>query len=135
MSTPVPFNDARERLQAADLGVPVEWPNTQFKAPSPPGVWIAMDMESESMQPIELGGGVWEERGTLMLDIIIPDNWGTDFARVVAQNIILAFRGVSSGSLYYERAQIGNSGPDPERGKYYVMPVRIAWRYQDITVS
>lgn len=134
MSSPVPFNDARARLQAADLGgYTFEWPNEPFTAPSPASLWFAVDMTSDMLEPIELGGGVWVESGTLMVDVIVPLNWGTDVARTAAKAVADAFRGVTSGSLRYRTASIGSGGKDPERGKYWIMTVRVSWEYQDIT--
>jgi hypothetical protein len=136
MSSPVPFNDARARLQAASLGGwPFEWPNEPFNDPRPATIWLAVEMVSDIVEPIEMSGGAWVEEGTLMVDIIVPIGWGTDAARETAKKICNTFRGITSGGISYLTAAIGNGGRDPERGKYWVMPVRITWRYQDISVS
>lgn len=134
MSSPIPFNDARERLQAADLGVPIEWPNETFSAPAE-GIWLAMDMSSDILEPIDIGAGAWVEEGTLMVDVIAPTGWGTDGARQIAKSVANIFRGVTSGGISYVSASLGSGGRDPERGKYWVLAVRVQWRYQDFTVS
>lgn len=136
MSSPIPFDDARARLQAASLGGwTFEWPNEPFTVPKPDSVWLAVDMSSDTLAPIELGGGMWVEEGTLMVDIIVPIGWGTDVARTTAKAIADTFRGITTGSLSYISASIGSGGRDPEHGKYWIMPVRVSWRYQDISVS
>jgi hypothetical protein len=132
MSSPAPFNDARARMQAAALGYEIEWPNEPFERPN--SIWLAVDAYSDVMEPIELGGGAWGESGVFMVDIMVPLGWGTDVARQLGKDIANVFRGVT-GEVSYRAANIGSGGRDPERGKFYIIPVRVPWVYQDLTVS
>jgi hypothetical protein len=133
VSSPVPFNDAKARIQAANLGVPVSWPNTVFRKPSPPGPWLSVDITSHVLAPIELSGGMWQEEGTLYVDVFVPNGTGSDAARTLAKNVSNLFRGQYSGPIIYNGGSIGNGTITEQDGMWWVITVTVAWRYQDST--
>lgn len=144
MSSPAPFNDARSRLEAANLGVTLAWPNEAFDVPPPPAstpvvdplpyMWAAVEMTGFTLAPIEIGAGVWQETGTLYVHIMTPTGWGTDAARTLGKTVANTFRGLPGASIVYTRASIGDSAAEDEDGAWWRLTVSIDWRYQDINV-
>ena len=139
MSSPAPFNDARTRIIAANLGVPISWPNEPFAKPQPfnnanvPQPWLVVRMTSDVLEPIELGGAVWQEEGRLYVDVMVPTGSGSDTARTLAKAAADVFRGVSIGPLTYLGGSIGNGITADENGEWWCLTVVIDWRYQDST--
>lgn len=131
MSSPAPFNDARSLIIAANLGVPIAWPNEVFDKPEPVAPWIHVEMTSDVMAPIELSGGVWQEEGTLYIDVFVPTGTGTDAARTLAKNASNIFRAVS-GPVVYLGGSIGNGSVSENDGMWWLITVTVRWRYQDI---
>ena len=145
MSSPAPFNDARTRLQAANLGITLAWPNEAVTLPdlstavSPitdptPFMWAAVQMTGYTLAPIEVGAGVWQETGTLYVHIMTPAGWGTDAARALGKTVANTFRGLPGAPIVYMRASIGDSAAEDEDGAWWRLTVAIDWRYQDINV-
>lgn len=138
MSSPVPWGDAKTKFEAAALIDPtlVSWPNEGFVVPAPQDVtaWIAVEMTSTVLEPIELGGAVWEEAGILWVHIFVPWGSGSDVARLLAKNVVNAYRSLPVGDITYTRASFGDGGRDEVNGNWWRMTASIEWQYQDITV-
>jgi|LakMenEpi05Aug10_1017310.scaffolds.fasta_scaffold08665_1 hypothetical protein len=126
--SPEPWTDARNRLTAAALGYPIEWPNEAFAAPEF-STWLSIEAEGDILQPIELGNGAYEERGVFIVHVIVPLGTGSADARQVAKNIANIYRGVN-GFTTYTRAVIGSGSPS-EDGKWWVLTVNVDWNYTD----
>jgi hypothetical protein len=126
--SPDPWSDARARLEAAALPYPVEWPNEPFTTPDL-APWLSVEAEGDVLEPIELGGGAWEERGTLMVHVCIPLGTGSALGRQIAKDIANIYRGVN-GLTLYRRASIG-AGVPTEDGRWWVLTVTLEWTYTD----
>jgi hypothetical protein len=126
--SPEPWNDARARLEGAALPFPIEWPNEAFTAPDL-AAWLSVEAEGDVLEPIELGHGAWEERGTFLVHVIVPLGTGSATARQVAKDIANIYRGVV-GYTVYRRASIG-AGVPSEDGKWWVLTVTVEWTYTD----
>lgn len=143
MSSPAPWNDARTRLEAANLGIALAWPNEDFTPPGPPGnavsdqtpyIWAAVQMTGYTLAPLEVGAGVWQETGTLYVHIMTPTGWGTDTARAIGKTVANTFRGLPGAPIVYLRASIGDSMSEDPDGAWWRLTVTIDWRYQDIAI-
>lgn len=126
--SPTPWEDARNRLTAAALGYSIEWPNEAF---SPPDLsaWLSVEAEGDVLEPIEIGGGAWEERGVFIVHVIVPLGTGSLAARQIAKDVANIYRGVV-GYTIYRRAVIGSGSPT-EDGKWWVLTVNVEWTYTD----
>lgn len=133
MSSLIPFDDARTKIIAANLGVPIAWPNTTFKKPNPVALWLHVDSTSHTLDPVELSGGVWQEEGTLYVDVFAPTGTGTDAARALAKSVSNIFRGQYGGPVIYLGGSIGNGSVAETDGMWWVITVTVQWRYQDTT--
>ena len=133
MSSLIPFDDARTKILAANLGVPIAWPNVTFNKPITPGPWLAVECTSHTIDPIELSGGVWSEEGTVYVDVFVPTGTGTDAARTLAKSISNIFRGIYTGPVIYNGGSIGNGSISENDGMWWVITVTVQWRYQDTT--
>jgi len=132
MSSPEPWADARVRIETAGL-VPADrvcWPNEAFHQPNGE-TWIAVDMSGGLSEPLELGGGVWQERGRLWMHCFAPTGTGTADLRALAKAAADLFRGLPSGPVVYESAEIGMGEPGDDDGRYWRISVSVEYRYQD----
>jgi hypothetical protein len=135
MSSPAPWADAKAKLIAANLVAAdhIEWPNEPFVAPDS-DLWLSVDITGDVLRPIEIGGGVWQEEGSLYVHVHVPSFSGTDDARTMAKNIANVFRLSTPQFVTYLGASIGiGSISDPE-GKWWTLSVRVDWVYQDVLV-
>ena len=126
--SPTPWEDARNRLTAAALGYSIEWPNEGFSPPDL-SVWLSVEAEGDVLEPIEIGGGAWEERGVFIVHVIVPLGTGSLVARQIAKSVANIYRGVN-GFTVYRRAVIGSGSPT-EDGKWWVLTVNVEWNYTD----
>jgi hypothetical protein len=126
--SPEPWTDARDRLTAAALGYPIEWPNEAFTAPEF-STWLSVEAEGDILEPIELGNGAYEERGVFIVHVLVPLGTGSLAARQIAKDVANIYRGVN-GPTIYRRAVIGSGSPT-EDGKWWVLTVNIDWNYTD----
>jgi len=133
MSSPVPFDDVRSKLEAANLGYPIAWPNTVFRRPQPPGPWLSVECTSRTLVPIEISGGVWQEEGTAFIDVFVPAGSGTDTARSIAKAVANVFRGLGAEPVVYLGGSIGAGVTTESDGMWWTLPVTVDWRYQDTT--
>lgn len=135
MSSPAPFNDIVARLEAAHLGYPLSLPNVPFRTPNPPTPWLRLSVVSDVLNPIELGGGVWQENGTAYVEVVVPANSGTLTARGIAKSVADVFRGVPvPADVVYLGGSIGDGTVQPvPDGIWWGLTVSIDWKYQDIT--
>lgn len=137
MSSDVPFQDARTLLTAANLidGSLIEWPNEPFQEPSsdPARMWLSVECVGRVLDPIEVGGEVWQEEGTLYVHVLAPAGAGSDAARTLAKNVCNVFRGLPARNVVYRGASIGHGVPTDRQGAWWMLTVAIDWIYQDIT--
>ncbi|WP_419900648.1 phage tail terminator-like protein [Roseomonas sp. USHLN139] len=137
MSSPGPWLDARAILEAADLGVPIEWPN---ELPVDPGeaMWLRVDMVGDSFRPIEMGPTAsWSEEGELFVDVLVPKGHGTADARRMAERIAKLFRRLGPRKVVWGRGSIG-LGADDENGKastWWCLPLSLGYRVQDVSTQ
>ena len=140
MASPVPWADARARIEAATAtgqplaGLPIEWPNEAFTRPDPPAPFLSVEMAGDGMGAIEMSGqGAWQERGQLFVHILAPTGTGTTAVRAIAKAVSDLFRNVSAeaNALIYERQSIGMGEPEEDDGPWWVMSVSVAWKYTD----
>ena len=131
MSSPAPFDDIKARLIAANLGLPIAWPNEVFKKPNPPGPWLAVAVTANHYAPIELGGGGWMEEGTALIEVVVPVGSGSGTARAIAKAVADVFRGVPAQPVVYLGGSIGDGQVDDPDGVWWCIMVAIDWRYQD----
>lgn len=139
MSSLAPYADARSLLEAANL-VPaanVAWQNEPFQEPAgdPAPPWLAVECVGHVLQPVELGGGVWQEEGTLYVHVMVPAGSGTDTARTLAKQVANVFRGLGPRQVIYRGASIGNSAPTDPQGIWWGLTVTVEWVYQDVSTS
>lgn len=144
MSSPAPWADARSKIEAANLGIVLAWPNEAVTLPDPPStspvtnllpyMWAAIEMTGYTLIPIDIGAGAWQETGTLFVHIMTPAGWGTDAARTLGKTVANTFRGLPGAPMVYIRASIGDSMAEDEDGGWWRLTVTIDWRYQDINV-
>lgn len=134
MSSPVPWNDARARLDAAFSTTPVAWPNEQFAHPEPPSIWLAVEMTGDVLAPVELGANVWQEEGRLLVHVFAPVGTGTEDARTTAKQVANTFRAIASDPIIYLGASIGHGETSDDQGMWWRLTVSVDWRYQDINV-
>lgn len=143
MSSPAPWNDARSRLEAANLGIAFAWPNERFDMPAAPTgdgavtnalpyMWAAVQMTGDTLLPLEVGAAVWQETGVLYVHIMTPTGWGTDDARTLGKTVANTFRGLPGAPIVYLGASIGDSMAEDEDGAWWRLTVSVRWRYQDI---
>lgn len=136
MSSFAPFDDARTLLLAANL-VPashIHWPNEPFREPAgdPPALWLMVESIGTLLDPIEMGGGAWQESGTVFVHIMTPINAGSDAARALAKSIANVFRGLPARNVVYRGASIGDGLHTDPAGMWWALTVSVDWVYQDI---
>ena len=133
MSSPVPFDDAVAKLQAAALGYPIALPNEPFETPdNPVGPWLSVSATSTMLAPADLGADVWQEEGTFYVDVMTPTGSGTSTARELAKQVANVFRGLGPENVVYLSATIGGGSVGTEDGLWFCITVSIDWRYQDV---
>lgn len=134
MSSLAPWLDAQNRLNAANLGVPIQWENTDFTPPQS-APWLAVQMVSNVLMPLDLGADVWVEIGSLFVHVFVPVGTGTEVARTLAKNVCNVFRGITSPNLVvYEQASIGmGERTDPPDGDWFRFTTEVQWKYTDQT--
>nr|WP_314074427.1 phage tail terminator-like protein [uncultured Roseococcus sp.] len=138
MTSPVPWADARARIEAAIsgpdaplAGLPVEWPNEDFTPP--PGAWLSIETDGEGMSPIEMGQlGAWTERGNHTIHVMTPVGTGCELGLAIAKALSNLFRNVSAegGALLYQR-QLLLPGGQMDNGNWWITPFVVRWQYTD----
>jgi hypothetical protein len=116
---------------AAQIGLPVAWPNTAFDDPEPPAPFLAVEGMGDGAEPYELGGGVWVEDGAVVLHILVPVGTGIDGGLALRKTAAGWFRGLPPRPVVYERFVLDPGGMD-EDGNWYRLSLRVQYRYQDI---
>jgi len=133
MSSPDPYLDLRSKLEAANLGVPISWPNEKFLQPNPPSPFLVVGITSTVTQPHELGGAGWTEEGTATIDVFVPARTGSLLARQIAKAVSNVFRGIPPQPVVYLSGSIGNGVIAEPDGLWWVLTVSVDWQYQDTT--
>lgn len=141
MSTPAVWDDARARIElgAAQLGIPVAWPNEQFAMPQPfepatgqANLWIAASIRGDLSEPYEIEGGIWEETGTVEVHVMLPTTAGIRPGLVARKALANLFRGVIEGPVTYRSAILDAQGIPDEDGNWVPLTLRVTYSYQDI---
>lgn len=137
MSSLVPYDDALGLLQAANLGFPIAVANIAFDTPSDDATqtntcWLAFDMIGSVLEPIELGGGAWQEEGYVHIQIVVPSGSGTRFARNVAKMVANVYRNLAPRNVVYFNANLGDDTLDAPDGNWYAIGVSIGYHWQDV---
>lgn len=130
MSTLIPFDDARALLTAANLGYPIQWPNEPWTQPAT--MWISFGMTGDSLMPIEMNGGAWQEDGRLFCHIYTPANQGSRLARQLAKTITNVFRNLGARPVVYHNASTGEGLADDVAGSWWALSVMVEYRVQDV---
>lgn len=132
--SPEPWADMRGRIEAADLGVPISWPNEPFTQPdgAPGAYYLSVEAHGDLLAPIELGIGGWQEEGRIFIYISVAADSGTMDARVLAKRITNVFRFHGPNPTIYGAAAIGGGTPDDTEGLWWSMVVTIDYKYQDV---
>lgn len=132
MSSANPWLDARALLEAANLGVSIEWPN-EIQVEPGEATWLKVDMTGDSLRPIEMGpNGKWLEEGALLIDIYAPAGHGTLQARMLAKRITSLFRGLGPRVVQWRRASLSTGDKVEDRGgNWWVMQIAISYEMQD----
>ncbi len=113
---------------AAQLNIPVEWPNEMLARPSGTATWLAVEGAAESAESYELGNTVWDEHGTIWLHIMIPIGLGIDIALAQRKAFSVAFRVTSpTPGLYYRAHAFDPLGPDDGMYRRLSLLVRYEW--------
>jgi hypothetical protein len=117
--------------EAAALGLPVQWPNIDFRTPPPPSLWLTIDLAAESSETIELGNRQWEERGSIWLHVMISLNSGIELALAYRKSLANAFRVAvpTTIGLYYGAHTYDPLSPDD--GVWRRLSVAVSYRYYD----
>lgn len=130
--SPEPWADARARLIAAALGLPISWPNEPFDQPdASAGAYVEVESTGDVLAPIEYGGGGWQEEGRLYFHVNTPAYTGSDQARAVAKDIANVYRFTGPGPTRYFGAAIGPGQPNETNGAWWTLTVIVDWKYQD----
>ena len=121
--------------EAAALGIPVQWPNIDFRPPSPPSLWLTIDLAAEASETIELGNKHWEEQGAIWLHVMISLNSGIELALAYRKSLANAFRAAvpTTIGLYYGSHAYDPLSPDD--GVWRRLSVAISYRYYDINTA
>ena len=135
MSSPQVWQDARAIIAdgAVQLALPVAWPNEGFREPEPPAPFLSVAVFGAGAEPMELGGGVWVEDGTIEVAVVIPSGAGIAEGLALRKQVAGWFRGLPPRDVLYDRF-ILDPGADDEDGNWHRLPLRVAYRFQDIGI-
>ena len=134
MSSPEVYQDARTLIAdgAAQIGLPVAWPNRKFQAPEPPAPFLAVEVMGDGAEPYELGGGVWVEDGTVEVAVVVPTGTGIEQGLALRKAVAGWFRGLPAREVTYGRFIMDPGGMD-EDGNWFRLPLRVSYRFQSIS--
>jgi hypothetical protein len=144
MSSPAVWTVVRNVIQQAALqkGLPVAWPNEGFKdEPSPyddqgaENHWLAVRIEGDIFDSIELGPQVKEETGTIHIDVMIPKGAGIVQGLQTRWDIGLAFSNLQDGPVIYEGVVFDPNGPAATDGKWVTLAMRVPYSFQHIVTG
>lgn len=118
--------------EAARQNLTVEWPNEMLSRNSTATAsWVAVEVAAESAEAYELGGAVWDERGTIWLHIMIPMGEGIDTALAQRKAFSVAFRLAQPiEGLYYRDHAFDPLGQ--EDGVYRRLSLMVRYEFTDI---
>lgn len=138
MTSPAVWADARSRIASAGL-VPADriaWPNETFDPPdptaSPAPLWLAVTADGVECEPIELGGGVWEERGAITIAGFAPFGVGVADLFALTKAVAALFRPADTPpeGIAYLGLSTDEGFPDDD-GVWFRLTLRVDYRFQD----
>lgn len=133
MASPEVWQEARSRLEAANLGVPIAWPNEGFADPadSTDPIFVSVEIEGGLSAPIEIGlNATWEESGALWCHVMIPSGTGIVAGIALRKTIANLFRDLPPGPVTWTSADL-DIGGQSEDGGYFSLPLRVTYRFHD----
>lgn len=131
MSKLIAINDARAKVEAAVLGVPIKWPNEDFQLPDPPVPYIAVEISSGHDRPIEIGSNAtWEVTGQLWFHVFAPVRIGYVTVFTIQDSISAIFRDASTSAVVYDQIRDDPGDYGGENGNFWRSSVTIDWRLQ-----
>lgn len=138
--SPAVFDDFVPRVQAvaAALGISIVLPNEDSSSirPIPPAPWLDIEVSAQASTAIELGGGVWDEQGTIWLHLMIPVGAGMRDGLVMRKALANSFRGITDaavGLAYRNDMAMDPMGPGSDDGVYRRLSLLIRYHFQDRT--
>lgn len=138
MSSPEVWAEAQAIIQAAAdaLGLAVSWPNEESEEPEalPDGTlppFLAVEIEADGAEPIELGGGVWDETGTLWLHLLVPTGSGITAGGTIRKTLANAFRGRPGGALRWLDYRFPPGSIDEGSGNWYRLSLGVHYGFTD----
>jgi hypothetical protein len=142
MSSPEVWDDVATRVAAAaaELGLPIAWPNQVFNEPAPyadggqPSAWLNVEISAFNADPYEVGSTVWMEEGAVQVHVMVPTGQGIKDGLRIRKSIANDFRGLLPGLVTYDGFTFDPGGMD-EDGNWFRLTLRINYRYQDITIA
>lgn len=138
MSSPDVWTAARAIITdgAAALALPVAWPNETFAGVEPyapagtPNRWLAVEVSGDLSAPNEIGGGGWEETGSVSVHVMSPVGCGIADTLAVRKAVATWFRLQPSGAVTWGDTILDPGGMD-EDGAWHRMTVRVAYAFTD----
>lgn len=130
MSNAIAYADVKARIEAADLGVPIQWPNEAFSSSDNPSPFLIVEFAGGASVPIELGGEVWQADGQAWVHVLVPINTGVIVAFGLVDAVAEAFRGPLLGPVIYERVNADPGAPGEADGNYWRTSVTCDWKLQ-----
>lgn len=138
VASPEVWAEAQAIVQAAAdaLGLLVSWPNAEIEEPEalPDGTlppFLAVEIEADGAEPIELGGATWDEQGTLWLHLLIPTGSGITEGGQIRKALADAFRGRPGGALLWSRYRFPPGGQDENSGNWYRLSLGVEYSFTD----
>jgi hypothetical protein len=132
MSKVAAYADIQARLTG--VAYPIKWPNTPFTLPvdagGDPTPYYIVEIMGGASEPIELGGGIWQNVGMTWVHMLVPVNSGADAAFAMADDIIARFRSPPLEPVVYLEISDDPGDPGDDNGNYWRTSISASWRLQ-----
>lgn len=132
MASPEVWFDVEAIVNAAALPVPVAWPNLYFDPPEPPAPFVIVEIEGDASAPLEMGGGGWQEDGTIAFHVMVPSGTGWTEGAELRKTIADLFRGRPAAPVLYRGVRF-EPGTADDDGNWYNFGLRVTYGFQDVT--
>lgn len=130
MSSDAVFSAVRDLITA-------QWSTTEVVWPNEGGVsdaslpWIYVDVSGNLLDPMELGGGAWIERGLVFCSVFVPVGTGTLEQRAIAKAMSDLFRNARDGPVVFRSHNLGQGEPGDDDGMYWRLTLTVEYSYED----